>query len=76
MTDEERKMALEIVDEYQNISTDIERVVESLDSLTLEKDLLMKRLEQLKSRESDFMKDYRNKYGNRDLLVDLKTEMK
>lgn len=76
MTDEERKRALEIVDEYQNISTDIERVVESLDSLTLEKDLLMKRLEQLKSRESDFMKEYRNKYGNRDLLVDLKTEMR
>lgn len=74
MTVEERNHAIGIVEEYKRISSDIEIVICSLDKLTNQKDELMKRLHDLKERESNFMKEYKNKYGNRDLLADLNLE--
>jgi hypothetical protein len=74
MTETERREAINIVEEYKDINADMEDVVISLDRLTGQKDLLMKRLEQLKSREEDFMKEYRRKYGDRNLIEDLNRE--
>lgn len=71
MTETERREAIDIVEEYKHINTDIEEVVASLDRLTQEKDLLMERLERLKSREGAFMKEYRQKYGDRNLIEDI-----
>jgi hypothetical protein len=76
MTETERREAIDIVEEYKYINTDIEEVVASLDRLTQEKDLLMERLERLKSREDAFMKEYRQKYGDRNLIEDLNQEAK
>lgn len=75
MTSEERKQAINIIDEYRDLNNDIEVIVKSLDTLTEKKEELMKRLQDLKDRESNFMKDYKNKYGNRDLIADLNLEV-
>lgn len=75
MTNEERQEAIDIVEEYKHINADIEDVIASLDRLTREKDSLMERLEQLKSKEATFMQEYRQKYGDRNLLSDLNMEV-
>jgi hypothetical protein len=75
MTNEERQEAIDIVEEYKHINADIEDVIASLDRLTREKDSLMERLEQLKSKEAAFMQEYRQKYGDRNLLSDLNMEV-
>ncbi len=75
MTNEERREAIDIVEEYKHINADIEDVIASLDRLTREKDSLMERLEQLKTKEAVFMQGYRHKYGDRNLLVDLNMEV-
>jgi hypothetical protein len=75
MTNEERREAIDIVEEYKHINADIEDVIASLDRLTREKDSLMERLEQLKTKEAVFMQEYRQKYGDRNLLADLNMEV-
>jgi prefoldin subunit 5 len=71
MTEEEREIAEDIIEEYRDINADLEHVLESLSSLTLQKEELMQRLEAVKSRESEFMERYKDKYGNINILKDL-----
>lgn len=72
MTVDEREEAIEIMETYRGISKDLEEVLKLLSDLETQKDFMIERLENLKKKELDFMSTYREKYGDRNILEDLK----
>lgn len=75
MTKEESVEAKDIVQAYEYLNKELQIALDSLIELENRKDDLMERLERLKIQELDFMSRYKEKYGNRDLLQDLNSEI-
>lgn len=75
MTKEESIEAKDIVQAYEYLNKELQIALDSLIELENRKDDLMERLERLKIQELDFMSRYKEKYGNRDLLQDLNSEI-
>jgi len=72
MTEKEKNEAISIVNKYRSINEKIERLLNSIEKINHKKDLAMNELDQLKKRELEFVRSYKEKYGeSSNLLLDL-----
>jgi hypothetical protein len=72
MTEKEKNEAISIVNKYRSINEKIERMLNSIEKINHKKDLAMNELEQLKKRELEFVRSYKEKYGeSSNLFLDL-----
>jgi uncharacterized protein YoxC len=71
MTNEERKVALSIINEYRVVEEKLQRISNSIDRLERKNEIVLTQLENIKSKEKQFMEDYRKKYGDKDVLSDI-----
>lgn len=69
MTDREKNEAISIVNRYRSVNEKLERLLSSIDKIHEKKEKAMKELEQLKKRELEFVKAYKEKYGESSNVV-------